>query len=78
MGRVLPSGKVFGEAVALPQIGFAKKEPFGGRLQEVRLATAIRPHNTCQPIRDEQVSGVHKAFEAVEPEFGKAQVRPFW
>lgn len=35
MGRVLPSGKVFGEAVALPQIGFAKKEPFGGRIQEV-------------------------------------------
>ena len=48
------------------------------RLQEVRLATAIRPHDTCQPIGDEQVSGVHKAFEAVEPEFGKAQVRPFW
>ena len=35
MGRVLPSGRVFGEAVALPQIGFAKKEPFGGRIQEV-------------------------------------------
>ena len=35
MGRVLPSGRVFGEAVALPQIGFAKKEPLGGRIQEV-------------------------------------------
>ena len=46
------------------------------RLQKVRLATAIRPDNAGQPIRDDQIGRIDKAFEAIEPEFGKAQSRP--
>ena len=48
------------------------------RLQQVRFPTAVRPHNTGQTIRDDQIGGVNKAFEACQPEFRKAHVLPEW
>ena len=45
------------------------------RLQQVGLATAVWPHHTGQPIRDDQIGWINKAFEAGEFEFAKAQKR---
>ena len=43
------------------------------RFQQVRLATAIRPHNAGQTISDDQIGWVDKAFKAVQSQFAKAQ-----
>ena len=45
------------------------------RLGPVGLAAAIGADNTSQPIRDDQIGGINKAFEAGQSELGKPQVK---
>ena len=45
------------------------------RFQQVRLATAIRPHDPGQPLFDQKVRRVHEAFEAGQSEFREIQRR---
>ena len=45
------------------------------RLQQVGLATAVRPDDTRQPLVDHQVGGVHKAFEAIQSQPVETQCR---
>ena len=44
-------------------------------LQQVRLAAAIWPDHAGQPVGNDQLRGVHEAFEAVQSEFRKAHGR---
>ena len=56
MGRVLPSGRVFGEATDLPNIQFAQREKFGGRLQEVIES----------PVTDLAVAGISRIADELD------------
>ena len=56
MGRVLPSGRVFGEAVDLPNVQFAQREKFGGRLQEVIES----------PVTDLAVAGISRIADELD------------
>ena len=42
--------------------------------QKVGFAAPIRANHTGQPVVDHQIGWVHKAFEAVQPQLGKAQI----
>ena len=44
------------------------------RFQQIGFAAAVRANHTGQPVVDHQIGGVHKAFEAVQPQPGKAQI----
>lgn len=56
MGRVLPSGRVFGEAVDLPNVQFAQREKFGGRLEEVIES----------PVTDLAVAGISRIKDELD------------
>ena len=56
MGRVLPSGRVFGEAVGLPNVDYAAREKFGGRLQEVIES----------PVTDLAVAGISRIKDELD------------
>ena len=46
------------------------------RLQQVRLAAAVRPHDAGQTVVDDEVRGVHEALETVEAKAGESHGCP--
>ena len=46
------------------------------RLQQVGLATAVRPHDTGQPVVDHELCRIDKALEARESDLGETQNPP--